>query len=405
MGERVSTAGGRRARGLTRTSPSTKFDDVRTEILSSGTASVNGRGSDPSSNEFYRRVVEGMRCGIITLDANGRVLTCNELARDILELDESTRDGGAVETVLAGHPRLAEVLRSSLEMSHLPNRAELELRTRGDDGRTIGFTISPIVGDAGPQGVAIFFKDLTQVERREEQERLRDRLAALGQMAASMAHEIRNPLASIEVTATLLKRRLRDKEDETTRLVAKIIDEIARLNRTVTQGLEFARAISPERVEQSVVPILDQAVANAGDRFPGHRVRIEMKVSEDAPRVPVDANFLEQVFVNLVVNAIEALELLGHILISVAPYGGDGERASGVEIRVEDDGPGIPGEIREKLFYPFVTTKRNGSGIGLAMARKIVECHNGLIDVASTPGSGTTFRIRLPRALDVRGEN
>lgn len=405
MGERVSTAGGRRARGLTRTSRPTKFDDVRTETLASGTASANGRGSDPSSNEFYRRVVEGMRCGIITLDAGGRVLTCNELARDILELDESTRDGGAVETVLASHPRLAEVLRSSLEMSHLPNRAELELRTRGDDGRTIGFTISPIVGEAGAQGVAIFFKDLTQVERREEQERLRDRLAALGQMAASMAHEIRNPLASIEVTATLLKRKLRDKEDETTRLVAKIIDEIARLNSTVTQGLEFARAISPERVEQSVVPILDQAVADAGDRFPGHRVRIEMNVSADAPRVPVDANFLEQVFVNLVVNAIEAVELEGRILISVAPYGGDGARASGVEIRVEDDGPGIPGEIREKLFYPFVTTKRNGSGIGLAMARKIVECHNGLIDVASTPGSGTTFRIRLPRALDVRGEN
>lgn len=405
MADGADIAGGGRTRGLTRRKQAARFDDMRSNPTAESAEATTGSRGGPSSNEFYRQVVEGMRCGIITLDAGGRVLTVNELARDILQLESAAREGGAVEDVLAHHPRLAEVLRSSLEMSHLPNRAELELRTREDDGRTIGFTISPIVGDGGVRGVALFFKDLTQVERREEQERLRDRLAALGQMAASMAHEIRNPLASIEVTATLLNRKLRGQSEDVTKLVAKIIGEVGRLNSTVTQGLEFARAISPERVQQPIAPILDQAVAEAGDRFPGHRVRILRRFDASAPLVPVDANFFRPALVNILVNAIEAMNGEGRIVIELAPYGADPRGPAGIEIRIADDGPGIPLEIREKLFYPFVTTKKNGSGIGLAMARKVVECHHGLIDVASTPGEGTTFRIRLPRASETRGES
>ncbi|RMF74051.1 MAG: PAS domain S-box protein [Acidobacteria bacterium] len=358
-----------------------------------------------SRDEFFRRVVEGMRCGIVTVDVRGHVVTVNELARRILQLDDRAVTGGPVADVLAGQPRLAEVLLAALDMNHLPNRAEMEIRTRDDRGRTIGFTISPIAADGVPLGVALFFKDLTQVERREEQERLRDRLAALGQMAASLAHEIRNPLASIDVTATLLKRRLRDAGDETLRLVDKIIDEVARLNGTVTRGLEFARAIRPELTVQPLAPILDEALAEALARRPdGQAVRVERTYDARTPQVPVDATFIRQVFVNLIVNALEALEGRGTLSLSLAPVeGGTGEPIA-VEVRIGDDGPGIPGEIRDKLFYPFVTTKKDGSGIGLAMARKIVECHHGLIDVTSGPGRGTVFRVRLPLPPDPPAE-
>ncbi len=389
------------ASGLTVSGPTPRFDSVVADSSRSNGGAGSVCAERVARDEFFRRIVEGMRCGIITVDAAGNVVTVNGLAREILQLDDRTVEGGPVTDVLATQPRLAEVLLAALDMNHLPNRAEMEIRTRDDRGRTIGFTISPIASDGVPQGIALFFKDLTQVERREEQERLRDRLAALGQMAASLAHEIRNPLAAIDVTATLLKRRLRGESGETLRLVEKIIDEVARLNGTVTRGLEFARAIRPELTSQPLVPILEAALSEALARRPdGRSVRVERRFDETTPPVPVDANFMRQVFVNLIVNALEALEGRGTLSVSLMPVpGGHGEPIA-VEIRVGDDGPGIPGEIREKLFYPFVTTKKDGSGIGLAMARKIVECHHGLIDVTSGPGQGTIFRVRLPLLPD-----
>ncbi len=357
----------------------------------------NGASAGPDFlDAFFRRVVQGMRCGVMTVDGGGRVRTINDLAREILEIPTPPAPDLPVKEVLAQHPRLAQVLLDSLGMSHLPNRAEMEIRSREDDGRTIGFTISTIPGPEGNDGVALFFKDLTQVERREEQERLRDRLAALGQMAASMAHEIRNPLASIDVTATLLRRRLRGREEDL-RLVEKIAAEVERLNRTVTRGLEFARPLSPDRAMQRIEPLIDQAIDEALSRFPKAAVQIERRYATGTPEASVDGNLVRQVFVNLIVNAIEAMDGKGRLSLVVRPVARPERVSAAVEIVVADDGPGIPAEVREKIFSPFLTTKKNGSGIGLAMARKIVECHDGLIDVETADGEGTAFRVRLPR--------
>ncbi len=349
----------------------------------------------PVTDAFFRRVVEGMRCGVMTIDRDGLVVTVNDIARQILDLDGPVEPGRPVEEVLARHPRLAEVLRASLEMSHLPNRAEMEIRSREDDGRTIGFTVSTIPGDGGPEGIALFFKDLTQVERQEEQERLRDRLAALGQMTASLAHEIRNPLASIDVTATLLRRKLRDREEER-RLVEKIAAEVARMSRTVTHALEFARAIRLERKPQSLAPLLDAAIEEALTRCGAEGVRVAREYDAEAPPVAVDANHLRQVFVNLLVNACEAMEGDGQVTVALRAVSRPGCSPGAVEVEIRDTGPGIEPEVLEKIFYPFVTTKQEGSGIGLALARKIVECHHGMIDVRSRPGEGASFLVRLP---------
>ncbi len=345
-----------------------------------------------------------MRCGIVTVDRQGRVLTVNELAREILEITDAAIADRPVRDVLAHHPRLAEVLMDSLHMTHLPNRAEMDIRSREDDGRTIGFTISTIPGAQESEGVALFFKDLTQVERQEEQERLRDRLAALGQMAASLAHEIRNPLASIDVTATLLRRRLRGR-DEDQRLVEKIVAEVARLNRTVTQSLEFARPVAPKRTSQAAPPLVDQALEEALSRFPDHEIQVERLYQPDAPPAMVDGPLLRQVFVNLLVNAIEAMEGRGALTLIVRPVARPERQPEALEIVVRDTGPGIPPEVLDKIFSPFITTKKDGSGIGLAVARKIVECHHGVIDVETTPGAGSAFRVRLPAAAPAEREH
>jgi nitrogen-specific signal transduction histidine kinase len=351
-----------------------------------------------------------MRCGIITIDERGVVSTFNQQAREILELDGAPLEGHPVETVLEQHPRLARVLLDSLDMDSPPNRAEIDIRSRDARGRTIGFTISTIT-EVG--GVALFFKDLTSVEQQEERERLRDRLAALGEMAASLAHEIRNPLASIEVTASLLRRRLKDHDPELA-LLEKITAEVRRLNGTITHSLEYARPIHPVLSPCRIEALLEDSLASAAARNPGASVRVERRFDKELPDLLLDGGLMRQVFLNILSNAYDAMPEGGALAVetSTVPVAGAqiqdyrfafsardelyGEFDTYVQVTISDTGAGISPEAREKLFFPFFTTKENGSGIGLSMARKLVECHRGTIDAGKGPEGGALFRIRLP---------
>jgi signal transduction histidine kinase len=366
----------------------------------------------PAREDFYRRLIEGMRCGILVIERSGGVAMINEHARVILELGELPPQGAAIDEVLVDHPQLAAILRESFSMSLLPNRAEIDLKSRADNGKTIGFTLSMVPGaDGSPAGAALFFKDLTHVEHKEEQERLKDRLAALGQMAANLAHEIRNPLASIEVSSTLLKRRLPGGAAER-ELLDKIIAEVRRLNRTITSSLEFVKPLSLTLAPARLEGVIDDALTVAQGRRGRPGLRIQRSASVDERAFVMDRGQLRQVFENLFLNAMEAMGDEGTLSIDVStvrapaapstPYRPSGASApsmgfeSYAVVRVSDTGPGIPGEHLDKLFYPFFTTKKQGSGVGLSMAKKIVDSHRGIIDVASKLGEGTTFTVRLP---------
>ena len=362
--------------------------------------------------DFYRRLIEGMRCGILVIDASGRVVMVNEHARAILELHELPARGAAIEDALVEHPQLAAILRESFSMSLLPNRAEIDLKSRSENGKSIGFTLSLVPGpDGSPSGAALFFKDLTHVEHKEEQERLKDRLAALGQMAANLAHEIRNPLASIEVSSSLLKRRLPGEAAER-ELLDKIIAEVRRLNRTITSSLEFVRPVSLSLAFADLDSVLDEALSVALGRRRTPGLTVQRLRCPDCPPFLMDRGQLRQVFENLFLNAVEAIGDEGTLGIELStvrapaaattPYRPAGTPEAGSSftayaiVRVSDTGPGIPAESLDRLFYPFFTTKPNGSGVGLSIAKKIVDSHRGLVDVQSCVGSGSTFTVRLP---------
>lgn len=395
----------------------------RTTLVNSGAhaGAVIEVPSGAAPEHFYRRLIEGMRCGILVIERDGGVVMVNDHARAILDLDELPTQGSAIEDALVDHPQLATILRESFSMSLLPNRAELELKSRGESGKTIGFTLSLVPGDDGaPAGAALFFKDLTHVEHKEERERLKDRLAALGQMAANLAHEIRNPLASIEVTCSLLKRRI-PVETAERELLDKIIAEVRRLNRTITSSLEFVKplalTLSPARLET----VLDDALTVALGRRGKPGLVVQRTGRSECPEFAMDRGQLRQVFENLFLNALEAMGDAGTLRIdlsvvaapaaSTTPYrpaGCDGVRStfeSYAVVRVSDTGPGIAAEHLDKLFYPFFTTKTHGSGVGLSMVKKIVDSHRGLIDVASEPGEGTEFTVRLPMVTHGSVEN
>jgi signal transduction histidine kinase len=376
---------------------------------SSASRGTPGPRGDPGgpfaavSDRFYRQLVLGMRNGVLAVTRDGRVAIINEVACRILEIPPlDSYLGRDYATVLAVQPDIVRILSAAFHLEHLPNRAELRLKP---SGKVIGYTLSHILDESGrPEGAAIFFKDLTLVEQAEERERLRDRLAALGEMAAAIAHEVKNPLAGIEVVAGLLRRRIQDDPDAQS-LVNDIIGEAKTANAIVVEVLEFVRPIRLRVEQTSIAQVLHDALTMAERKVSRGGVQISLDIREQMPLIRADHQQLCQLFGNLLINGLEALGGAGGITITAGQgvaYQEPGANPTGpapeptVVVDVADDGPGLAPWVADRVFNPFFTTKPQGSGLGLAIVRKIVDAHNGHIDLTTAPGQGTRFRVTLP---------
>lgn len=353
-------------------------------------------------DRFFRHIVSSMRNGVIAFRRDGTVALMNDEAYRIFGLTKDAADiGRPLADVLRGRPEVTRVLAASFELSHLPNRAELRLK---DLDRVIGYTLSQVKNDDGDLiGAVMFFKDLTQVEQLEERERLRDRLASLGEMAAGIAHELKNPLAGIEVMAGLLRRQVPDSADAQS-LLADIINEAKLANAIVVEMLEFVRPIRLQVEHTKIADIVHQAATLAESKVPRGDIVVEVELEEGLPVIEGDQHQLCQVFTNLLANAFEALDRRGQITITAFRSAIEQDPAMiGIQpptptvvVDVADNGPGVPADAADKIFDPFFTTKPQGSGLGLAIVRKIVDAHDGRIDLSSTTGQGTRFRVTLP---------
>src|SRR6185295_7530616 len=206
--------------------------------------------------------------------------------------------------VLHDCPEIARVLQSAFDGDDLPNRAEMRVRKTS---KAIGYTLSHIHDEAGQQlGAALFFKDLTRVEQLEERERLRDRLATLGEMAAAIAHEVKNPLASIEVMAGVLRRQLPDRP-EALETLGDIIKEARMANAIVVEVLEFVRPIQLQVERVALDDVLKDSITTAESKMARGLTTIRMTIDPDVPELLADAHQLRQLFTNLLTNAFEAL--------------------------------------------------------------------------------------------------
>jgi signal transduction histidine kinase len=364
---------------------------------------ARGNAATAPDDRFFRHIVASMRNGVIAIRRNGTVALMNDEAYRIFAVERRSDDIGRPFTdVLRERPDASRALAGAFELSYLPNRAEFRLK---DLDRVIGYTLSQVRDDGGQTvGAVMFFKDLTRVEQLEERERLRDRLASLGEMAAGIAHELKNPLAGIEVMAGLLRRQVPDSKDAQS-LLADIISEAKLANAIVVEMLEFVRPIRLQVEHVQLRDVLHQAVTLAETKAKRGDIALTVRLPLNVPAIDGDQHQLCQVFTNLLTNAFEAMEGRGAIEVSASLGAMDEDPAVVREgqtstpiviVDVADNGPGVPSELTDRIFNPFFTTKPEGSGLGLAIVRKIVDAHDGRIDVSSNPATGTRFRITLP---------
>jgi len=240
-----------------------------------------------------------------------------------------------------------------------------------------------------------------QLRRAEADARRAERLAALGQLSAGLAHEIRNPLGVIKGSADMLNRKVAGSEPLVAELAGYISSEVNRLNALVVRFLDFARPLKLDLHPERISEIVDRALDTATASFPDAGVKIERRYTPSLPEIPADPQLCEQVFVNLITNAFQAMRaqdasLEKTLRLSIAPETANGE--PGVAVIVEDTGPGVPPELREQIFNPFFTSKKDGVGLGLSIVAKIVDDHRGTIRLEDNTPRGARFHVFFPQA-------
>jgi signal transduction histidine kinase len=237
-----------------------------------------------------------------------------------------------------------------------------------------------------------------QLRRAEEEARRSERLAALGQLSAGLAHEIRNPLGVIKGAAEMLSQKVADTLPLASELAGYISSEVNRLNALVSRFLDFARPMSLEARPLRIAEVVDRSLESVHHQLPDLKVKVERHYAAAQTEILADEQLCERVFVNLIVNACQAMAALPEgeriLRVAVSPEVSNGE--TGEAITIEDTGPGVPAEIREQIFNPFFTSKKDGVGLGLSIVAKIVDAHRGWIKLESEPGRGARFHVFLP---------
>ncbi|MGE0872993.1 MAG: nitrogen regulation protein NR(II) [Kofleriaceae bacterium] len=332
---------------------------------------------------LHQDIIRSLSSGLITTSPDGTVLTANQAAGEILRRDVRLLIGSSISSLMPG---LSEQLAGSDELRRGDLALDVEARKV-----FIGVSVSPLrdVRDR-TIGRIVNFQDLTELRRLEAQNRRSERLATVGQLAAGIAHEIRNPLASISGSIELLKQVPQASDDDRT-LMAIVQREVQRLNVLIGDLLDYANPRTFQKVEFDLATMVEETVqvARADPTITG----VEIASEVDRPlRVHADPAKLRQVLWNLIRNAAEAASTAGnHVRVEARA---DGDRTA---ITVADDGPGISQHQLTHIFDPFFTTKSKGTGLGLATCHSLIAEHGGRIDVESELGKGTKMVVRLPR--------
>jgi len=333
---------------------------------------------------FNQEVIESLPSGLFTTDVSGTVLMFNRGAERITGIKRDLVIGRRIDTVLPYFP-----------FPFTEGRKEETIIVNGMQ-KIIGLTISALAGLAeNTKGFIVVFQDLTKIKHLELEIQQKEKWAAIGELSSNIAHEIRNPLASLKGSIQMLRENSIP-ENYKDRLMEIALQEMDRLNRIITDFLMYSKPSPPECRQFDIHELLDNTVdLLTATEHDGSHATIR-KDYNGTMTVNADPQKINQVFLNLGLNAVEAMPEGGELLISTH------ETDESIEILFKDTGSGIEEDNVKKIFYPFFTTKERGTGLGLAIAYRIIEEHKGRINVESSAGIGTTFRVILPKTDEKR---
>jgi two-component system sensor histidine kinase PilS (NtrC family) len=357
---------------------------------------------------FNRNIIQSLDSGLLTVDLSGKINFLNRTAEKILNRGAEELEDISLYDLF---PRINKVIEQVKKktLTSFSDYQRYETLLTNHDGRKIylGFSISPLTDPEGSLiGHTLIFQDITKFKEMEEQMKRVDKMAAVGVLAAGMAHEIRNPLASLSGSIQMLKTELA-LDDHQQHLMEITLRESERLNALITDFLLFAQPPQTNKISYPIGKILNETVDLFTHSPCFHDgIHVLRPSGQEEIHAPIDPDQMKQVFWNLLINAAQSLSNGGEIQVQLGkgnvwgvtslPLSSQPKGKEWVKISIADSGNGIAPEEKEKIFEPFFTTKENGTGLGLSIVHKIIENHNGLIKVESELGRGSIFTIFLP---------
>ena len=342
------------------------------------------------------KIVENIDVGIITVNSDLIVQKMNPSAEIMLGYINDEIIGEGIENLLIGTDNLYTALESARNNIHTPNLGNSTLHRRNGQAFPAQIQVYPISDNNNLLSIAIFIYDISENEKIRRRSQQLEQRAVIGELTAIFAHEVRNPINNISTGLQLLDTKL-NSEDGNKDLVNRMRADCNRLTNLMDSVLAFSRPMEPKFEKLDIIEFIERLINKWNSRLARVKILHHLSYEENIPNVFGDPRALEQVFTNLINNAIEVMKETGGTLAVKIKTNYDISKYKQVEITLADNGPGIPDDIKKRIFEPFVSASSNGTGLGLAITKRIITAHRGSINVESFPG-GTIFKILLPEA-------
>jgi PAS domain S-box-containing protein len=337
-----------------------------------------------------RYILKSIGSGVINVDLSGKVIGCNRAASEILGCEREMVLGAHYLVAFPQEMELALLIGAGLERGDVVSRREIELNRPGDRNQWLGVESSVILNDNGRiVGVTLLITDLTELKRLQNDLEMNRRMAALGEMTAGLAHQLRNSLAAVSGFCQLLQKKT-GPDSEIGDIAGSIRTETAASEEMVSRFLTFAKPLSLNETLFDFGQLVRECVVKFTPESEANGTTLRMKQPPERLEIIGDALLLKEAICNLIDNAVEAAGEGGEVDIYLESL----DRR--LSVIIADDGPGIPGKIKNTLFTPFVSAKPSGTGLGLALSRKIINLHHGTITLESGQPRGTVCRVTLP---------
>ena len=376
-----------------------KFEAINKELDSKNIELQKALAEKEQISSYLQNIIESLTTGVIVADLEGKTTMMNRCAEAFTGF--LREDAVGVNANLLFENRFPPDLEGRFDLKHFDGGMGEKIRLKR---RRLEIFASAVKTENDEEiGMVIVLRNITKIEKLEERVKRTEKLAAMGETAANIAHEIRNPLGSIGLFASLLIKELKEKKNRDR--ASHIISAVKDMDNKISNLLMFARDQKPLMKEVSIHNVLKEIIIFSEQILGKENIILTVNYEDVDPIIAGNAEMLKQVFLNLMLNAMQAMPGGGNLYIKTRISGGNDEKKdshnSNVEISFMDTGSGMPDENIKKIFDPFFTTKEKGTGLGLAIAHNIVDIHGGSIDVEKNKGGGVAFNITLPITTQV----